>query len=816
MPLSAFRVDEIGSLAAGAYCGKLLADFGAAAIKIEPPGGDPGRNEPPLVAIGAGRRESGYFGYLNANKKSAVVDPAAPADLAALGALLRDADVLIDSLSPAERKALAIDHAALRGDNPGLVLLDISWFGDDGPYRDFRGTDSVCRALAGLVKLVGPEPGPPLLLPEYQAGIVGGMAGFIAGMAALQFNAIDGGRGFELSVLDANVALAEYQMAQAYSAGADHRRRGVNRFQPTYPLGIYPCRQGWIGVTVVTPPQWRAFCQMLGLDDLIGEPRYLINMERLKDADALEARFVPRFRDKTAEEWFALARERRVPFTIVPDMAEVLQLAPHRLRGAFAAIRHGERSYEAPGSPLRLAKTPPRRDGRVPRLGEHALAFDARPPQPTRRGASAAARTEPATLPLEGVRIVDLSMGWAGPTVTRHMTDLGAEVIKVEACQYPDWWRGFDPRPIVTEQVLYEKSGWFNVLNRNKRGVTLDLTVPEGVCLLKALAKDAEAVVENYSAGVLPKLGLDYESLRPVNPGLVMLSMPAFGASGPWRDCRAYGSTLEQASGLPSVSGPPDGPPMMNHIAYGDVIGGLNGASALLVALLHRRRTGEGQHIDLSQVECMLPLLAPWLIEQSANGSVSPRLGNRHPFFVPHGVFRCRGEDAWIVVAVSDDAMWQALCQALGRADLGNDPGLATAVGRRAREDEIEYAVTAWTSARPPVDAMTVLQRAGVAAGVASTPYELLQDAHLSERGFWQTIDRALVGRHPQPSAPYRENRRPYPIRAAAPTLGEHNEAVLGGILGLDRSALARLGESGVIGTEAVPPALRKARAVRG
>ena len=172
--------------------------------------------------------------------------------------------------------------------------------------------------------------------------------------------------------------------------------------------------------------------------------------------------------------------------------------------------------------------------------------------------------------PLEGLRIVDLSMGWAGPLATRHLADLGGDIIKVEACQYPDWWRGVDNRPIVIEQVLYEKSAYFNVLNRNKRGVTLDLTTPDGVRLVKDLVRGADAVIENYSIGVLPKLGLDYDSLRKVNPGLVMVSMPAFAADGPWGDCRAYGSTLEQASGLPSISGRPEGPPAMNHIAFGD------------------------------------------------------------------------------------------------------------------------------------------------------------------------------------------------------------------------------------------------------
>ena len=270
------------------------------------------------------------------------------------------------------------------------------------------------------------------------------------------------------------------------------------------------------------------------------------------------------------------------------------------------------------------------------------------------------------TEPLKGLRIIDLSMGWAGPICTRNLADLGADVIKIEACGYPDWWRGVDNRIETVTQRLYEKSHRFNIMNRGKRAITLDLTVPEGVALAKALVKGADAVIENYSAEVLRKFGLDYPELTKVNPSLVMVSMAAFGSTGPWKETRAYGSTLEQGSGLPSVAGRPDDPPMMNHLAFGDAVGGLNACSAMLIALLHRKRTGQGQFIDLSQVQCMLPFTAAWAIEQSATGRVTPRAGNRHPLYKPHGVFPSAGTDKWVFVAATDDAMWTALAQVIG------------------------------------------------------------------------------------------------------------------------------------------------------
>ena len=251
---------------------------------------------------------------------------------------------------------------------------------------------------------------------------------------------------------------------------------------------------------------------------------------------------------------------------------------------------------------------------------------------------------------------------------------------------------------------------------------------------------------------------------------------------------------------------------MMNHLAYGDAVGGLNACSAVLIALLHRRETGEGQFIDLSQVQCMLPFTAAWAIEQSANGRVGPRAGNRHPLYVPHGIFPSAGTDKWLAIAVTDDAMWQSLATIVGI----EDGALATAAGRRAQEDRIEAAIAAWTATRSDDDAMAILQQAGVAAGAVRHPMELLDDPHLVARGFWQWIERAHVGRHPQPSPPYREGAAPIAVRAPAPTLGEHNDQVLGGLLGLSQIELERLANAHVIGTEALPPAQRKARAMTG
>ncbi len=786
-PLAGVRVIEIGFLEAGAYCAKLLADFGADVIKIEPPTGDPLRRAPPFVGSAA-NPDSALFGWLNAGKRSLVV---APGDDGRLAELLAGADVLIDSSDSSTARAR---HAGYRTDFPGLAVISLSWFGESGPYRDFTGSDAVCRALAGLVKLAGPVEGPPVFLPDHQASVFAGLSAFTATTAALW--SAQRGRRFEISVLESSVVLSEFPAALASYDGEPERRLGLNKFHPTF-MGIYACREGWLGVTAGGPRLWWSFCELLGFTDWLQDSTLDTWAGRRDRLPEIDARIGERLKDKTAREWFEITMARRLPIVMVPTMADLLAEPVHRAAGAFETIEIGASCFEAPTTPLRLTGTPPGARGPAPALGSSDAGWTgASTPRPS-------APPAPKARPLQGMRILDLAMGWAGPLVSRQLADLGAEVLKIEACAYPDWFRP----PLIAEERArpHELNPWFAALNRGKFGAALDVYTADGVAVIKRLLKTVDALVENYSADVMPKVGLDYDVVRRINPAIVMLSMPAFSAQGDWRSVRAYGSTLEHGSGLPTVAGLADGPPAMSHVAYGDPNGGLNGAAALMAALLHQRRTGEGQHIDLSQVQALFPLAAPWIIEQSVTGEVRRR-GSRHPLFVPNGAFRCAGEDEWIVVSVTSDDAWLRLCGLLGRADFAADPALGAAAGRRAREAEIEAALAAWAASRGPEQAMAELQAIGVAAGVARTPGELFDDPHLRDRGDWQLVDREWSGPQSIFSAPFREDGAPYAIERPAPTLGEHNRRILCEQLGLGDAELDRLIATGVSGYDMPQP----------
>lgn len=793
MVYTRLKVIEIGSSAATAYCSRLFADFGARVTKVESPQGDPLRNMAPLTAGG----QSAWYGFLNYNKQIVTLEADAGEQLQTL---LRDCDILIDGRGVDNADCPLLDAAQLLAERPAVIHLNANWFGSDGPYTGFRGSDLIVRALGGLVQLCGPVEGPPCGAPDFQSGIFAGLWGFIAVAAELlakeDKNAC---RSYELSIFESVNSVAEYIVAEAFSRGPIMQRLGVNRFWPSFPIGVYKTSDGWLGITTITPEQWKSFCAMVGMADEYVRSEYFIGEGRLPHAAELEAAFVDVLASKPTNYWFQESLRRKLPIVPVPQPAEILADEEKKQRGAVLPITYGNEVAQTIASPLRLQRTPPTRhaalEGHRPALKDFSREED------SRSAAVAAPASIETRLPLNGITVVDFSMGWAGPLCTRTFADLGATVIKVEACQYPDWWRGVDRRPAYVASRAYEKNLRFCAMNRSKKGVTLDLTSPLGRDLALRLVADADLVVENYSAGVMHKLGLSYDKLKQVNPKVVMVSMSAFGAESRFKDCRAYGSTLEHASGLPSVVGHDDGPPTITHNALGDPLGGLSGAAAALVALAHARATGEGQKVDLSLIESTMPLAAPWILAASTTGQPPVRYGTRHPNYAPSGCFPCLGEDSWIALSITSDAMWGRLCALMGRQDWSADPTLATAEGRAARAEEIEAAIAQWTSDRDADALMFELQATDIAAGAVRHPADVVADPHLKARGFYHYLEREFVGLHPVPSLPIRQGGRPFSAGQTAPTLGQHNAPILKGRLGLSQSEYDELERLDIIGT---------------
>ena len=403
-------------------------------------------------------------------------------------------------------------------------------------------------------------------------------------------------------------------------------------------------------------------------------------------------------------------------------------------------------------------------------------------------------------LPLEGVRVIDLSMWWAGPFAAMELGALGAEIIKVESIQHLDGYRGGYG---ATGQRVWEQAPVFNAFNLNKLGVTLDLARPEGTALLKRLVGIADVVMDNYSARVMENFGLTPQVLREQNPNVVTLSMPGFGDSGPWKNYTGFAFNMEQLSGIAHHTGFADGPPS-NIGAAADPIMGMFGAFAVMAALEYRRRTGKGQHVDLAHLEALTAFSAEPVMDLQLNDRVMDRTGNRHPSAAPHNFYPCSGDDQWVAIAVYGDDEWRRLVRAMGDPEWARDRRFDDELGRWRHQDELDALIGWWTKDRDKLDVMRQLQEAGVTAGAALNAPGLLGDPHLKERRFQQRLRREEVGVQPYARTPFLVDGKPLRWSRPAPTVGQDNRRVLEGLLGLSGAELAELEQRQVIGTTPV------------
>ncbi|MGH7778835.1 MAG: CaiB/BaiF CoA transferase family protein [Candidatus Binataceae bacterium] len=409
------------------------------------------------------------------------------------------------------------------------------------------------------------------------------------------------------------------------------------------------------------------------------------------------------------------------------------------------------------------------------------------------------------------IRVLDLSMGWAGPLAGQMLAEMGAEVIKVEDTHYFDWWRGSLSMAAPEAQPI-ERAATFNTANRGKLGVTIDLLNPRGIELVKRIVAHADILIENYSPGVMERFGLTYEILAPINPRLIMISMPSFGYGGPETFSRGYGNTVEAMAGVTGLARyHDDEQPYTLSNALGDPVSGLTGTFGILAALHEREKTGRGQWIELAQVESVIPLLAEQILEYQLSGNVPRPRGNRHPEFAPHGIFRCATaeEDSWIAIAAYRDDQWRALADALGIAHLASDPRFSDAARRKANEDALDAEINGALAAISVDDAVARLSAAGVYAAPVNSAPAVLGDAQLHARGYFVPVERAIVGTHLYPGAVARMSATPATQEVPAPLLGEHNAQVFGGLLRMTAAELVELEAAGVIGT--APRDYRKA-----
>lgn len=402
---------------------------------------------------------------------------------------------------------------------------------------------------------------------------------------------------------------------------------------------------------------------------------------------------------------------------------------------------------------------------------------------------------------LEGITVVDFGQAWAGPHFGRTLADMGARVIKIESQRKMDVIRGLPPWP-KDAMPTPNNSGYYNWLNRNKLGVTINLTTSRGVELAKEIIKISDVLVENFSRGVMKKYGLDYESVKKINPDIIYVALTAFGSDGPYKDYVMYGRPQIYISGLAHITGYPENAPHPINISWGDPVGAHHAAFATLSALYYRKKTGKGQYIGLSQWEGMIGISPENIMDYTLNNNIRVRRGNRHEYMAPHNAYKCAGGDLkWVTIAVKTDAEWQALVKVMGNPKWAADEKFADSLSRWKNQDELDRHIEAWTLTHTDYEVTRMLQKEGVAAFPTLSNRGLTEDPHLNERGFFEEIE------HPDPDMDgkkydgilWKMSKTPGKIRSRAPFAGEHNNYVFGELIGMSQDEINKLTEEKVL-----------------
>lgn len=880
--LAGIRVLELATGISGPYLGKLFADHGADVVKVERPGGDPARRHGPWGDADAppgdadSKEQSPLFLHLNTNKRSVIADigtaePSAD-DLGFVRSLAAGSDIVIEAFPSGHLDRIGLGYETLADLRPGIVLTSITPFGQSGPYAQagYRGSDIVTYAMGGPMWGTGIDEREPVKLSGDVTSYQVGNLAAVPTLAAYQMSQRSG-RSFHIDVsafeaqagtIDRRASYLLYQAWTGTDVGRDARQP-----QRASPVGFYPTADGW--ALVFTLPSWAPrMVQTLTSAGLGGEDG---------DGDSLAERFAspawladPELPDMVETALFvwlaghtqstvgAAAQVNKWGVTPLNAPADLLDDPHFAARGFFVPVEHpAAGTVRQLGAPFRLHRVGPRdasdRASTTPRhaplLGEHDAEVRAglaapgigatseagshRSPDP------ASARQEPTRLPLDGIRVLDLTVVWAGPACTMYLGDLGAEVIRVDnPYVFPTATRGLMPRPpreINPElgplsgypdhdpgRRPWNRQNLFSAHARGKLSCTLDPRTELGRSTLHRLVQQTDVIVENNSLGVLPKLGLDWDTVHAVNPRTIVLRMPPMGLEGPYSDWVGFGANFEALCGLTGLRGyADDDPTSLTSVFHMDPASAATAAFAVL-AVLGRRDgidgTGVGELIEFSQSENVMQHIGEYFIDAAANGTRHRPLGNRSVARAPQGCYRCATDparpdhsDEWAVIACENDADWAALAGLLdrdrpdGTPVMGGDNRLATLAGRQAHHDEIDERISAWAQQRTSAEVFHQCQQAGVPAGPVLRESQLRADPQMGDRCWFRQNGSVEQGWHSFPGRQWRWDGPEMPWRPIG-ILGDANEYVYRKLLGLDDAEWQALCDEGHITRDYLHP----------
>ncbi len=803
-------------------CGRALADFGAEVIKIEPPGGDPARFKGLFYKDTPDPEKNLTWLAFNANKKSITLDITTARGNETFKKLVKTADAVLESYPPGYLDKLGLGHRDLCKINPGIVLTSITGFGQEGPYKDYKDPDIVVRALGGLIYTAGYDDRPPLTVSYEHTHTLGAMNGAAGTMIALAHR-VHTGQGQHVDAITQQaldiVCSAEIEGPYALF-GEIPTRHGTARASVTlndgytfYNTLLWPCKDGNIALNLLLNPASaknnRSMMEYIKKDGIdIGflerwewEKKDWEDMT-LEQAEKLMDTLGKFFMNHTKDELLKLAVANRFQLGPCNNAGDILKYPQLEARGFWKEIEHpGIGTLKYPGGAVVTTQGYVGPRTRAPRIGEHNdeifkkldnIPIKIKPPE----------KQSVNKKPFEGIKLVQLCWAGVGIYTCNYLSHYGTKTIRVETATRPDPVRLFAPFAATNkpgEPVGLERSAFFSITHTAPElGIALNFKQPEAIEIFKKLVAWADVVAEGFPAGVMDKLGFDYEGLKKINPQIIMFRTCGYGHTGPMADQPGFGSILTAVTMMDNIVGWPDRAPVPPSTYYTDQLSPMYASLAIMAALDYRRRTGKGQYIDHSQIEAGLNYMTPLILDYQANNREFHVKGNKSDYAAPHGIYCCKGDDRWVAIAVMDDDEWRSFSKAIGSPAWAKDKKYAKAAERVKNSDELDRRVESWTVNHSPEDVQKILQGVGVGAGLVSNAKDLDEDPQMKHYNFYRESDHPYMGKlryyHPAPiklSAAEADVNRPV-------LLGEHTDRICTDILGMSKTEIDRLRQKGV------------------
>lgn len=796
--------------------GQILGDLGADVILVEPPGGSRSRFVGPYLADRPDPNQSLNFWGWNRNKRSVTADLATDAGRARLRKLVRNADIVLESFPPGYLDSVGLGYEGLSAINPRVVLASISPYGATGPKAHWAASDLTVLASSCVMQITGDDDRAPCRVAVPQAMLHAG-ADAAAGSLLAYYAAQRDGIGQHVDVsAQASTAMAtqSFILAAAWDSSEITRLAGGLALGPLSLKLVNPAKDGFVSVTFLfgtaIGPFSRRLMEVMHEQGFVDEatrdkdwvmyPQLLLSgQEPVSELLRCQKHIAEFTAAHTKAELMDLAMERSLLIVPVATTEDIVHSDQLKARNYWLEVEHPElsRGVTYPGAFAKFSKAPLQHRLRPPLLGEHdaevAATVEQEAPKHTATGKPPSTRA----LPLDGVKVLDLMWVMAGPASTRYLADFGATVVRVESTTRVDTARTLQPFP--KDVPGPNNSGVFATLNAGKLGLTLNPANPQAHATFDKLVKWADVVTESFAAGAAARLGVDYESVRKINPNIIMVSSCLNGQTGPMAKLAGFGTMGAQLAGFGELAGWPDRPPAGPFGAYTDYVAPKFTVAAIVAALEHRRLTGEGQYIDFSQGEASLHFLGPAFLDYTVNGRVMNRNGNASPEWAPHAVFPAQGEDRWVAIACETEEHWQSLCRATGHPEWAADPRFATLEARHANREALEAAIAEWTAPRTQGELEEVLQAAGVPVAASQRSSDALLDPQLAHREYFKWVEHAELGRVAIENTRFIMSATPGRVERPGPVFGQDNDYVLREILGLNDDEITDLIVAGAL-----------------